>query len=682
MKPEPTPGDSQGPIQTGNITDSSAVAVGQNARAIFIQIQSLLDVRVVAELMRRHWPLLAVSAGLQSPLVVLWRMYADRFLIPGWILAVAMLLLEATLLSGNVARTRPAQRQRWWGMAASLGLAFAAFVGVTAWRALFPVPFATDKFGVAVAHFGAGPNFANTAPAQEISNLVLGRLQQRAQIAGLDETIEFRPIGLVRNETEAREEGERIGADLVIWGQLQISGAATTLNFAVLETPDKVSNPTFPRAVPLRENVASGMVEIQGTGSEAIAADTTTIAAFTVGLAHYFRWEFDKAEQAFDEALKTVSDRQSAEYRYLVHLYYGLSLQWPGRLNEATVQLEQAKQLNSDDPAAPLAMAFGFRSLGRLEEARAQAALAFERCTDYIQRDEDALAFFDRALANDVLGDSDGALADYRSALQRAPDLYVARIGLIRLLLRQEQWEEALQATNEAIALAEGRQANAAWAYLHQAEAYHRLGDRAQAIAAYDTATALAPGVDWMHFQAGRFFAEIDDPARAEQAYQRMIEVTSNKSWGHATLAELYRQIHQLEAAAVEYREALQFAPKAGGIRVALADVYVEMGQTQKARTEYYRAATDESGNAYVLAKYGFFLYSQGELDGALREWEAARALTPDDCGLRLNLGQVYELLGDPERARTQYSHILTLVATADAECVTEARRRLKRLAP
>ncbi|MGQ0604055.1 MAG: tetratricopeptide repeat protein, partial [Anaerolineales bacterium] len=595
-------GESKSTITTGDVIGSRGIAIGTGARAISIYIASLLDGRGLVELFRRHWPRLVVRGLLQAALIALWSLYADRFLIPWWVLAVAMLLLEAAIISGYASRVRPAQRQLWQWAAVGSILAFLTFAGVTSWQILNPVKFETDTFGVAVAHFGEGSDLQNTARAQEVSAVVLEQLLQRAHASGL-KTLEFRPIGLVRTEAEAREDGERIRADLVIWGRLLESDAATTLNFAVLETPDKVSNPAFPRAVPLREEVATGLVVIQGRAPESIAADTTTIAAFTVGLAHYFRWDFVRAGQAFEEALVLASDRQSDEYRYLLHLYYGLSLQWPGRLNEATIQLESASQLRPDDPAAPLAMAFGFRSLGRLDEARAKAKLAFDLCTKPIQDDGDPLAFFDRALANDVLEDLEGALADYRSALQRAPDLYVARIGLIRLLLRQMQWDEALREAGEAIALAEGREANAAWAYLHQAEAYHRKGDVTQAIIAYDRATALAPGVDWIHFQAGRFFAEIGDPAKAEQAYERMIEVTSNKSWGHSTLAELYRQTNRLEAAAVEYREALQFAPNVGGIRVALADVYVGMGQTQKAQTEYARAVADEPDNAYAHAK-------------------------------------------------------------------------------
>ena len=189
---------------------------------------------------------------------------------------------------------------------------------------------------MAVAQFGEGPDLQNTDRARDVSQAVLQQLTDQAQKKYDTHFVQFKPIGLVRTAEEAFEDGQRIGADLVIWGKLQVSEEKTFLNFSILETPDKVSNPMFPRVLPLFEPEATGFVRIDSQGSEQIANGTTAISSFIFGLAHFFQWDFSAAARALAEAPAT-SIQESNDYRYLLHLYYGLSLQWPGQLRRECV---------------------------------------------------------------------------------------------------------------------------------------------------------------------------------------------------------------------------------------------------------------------------------------------------------------------------------------------------------
>ena len=679
--PRRAAGEEEGNIRVRDISGGKGFAIGSRAWSIFIEIGSLLDLGALLPLIKRHWLLLAANVVFQAIAVALWWRYADRFLIPAWVLLIGMGLLEVGLVSGYGLKLRPQQRRLFALLTAVSLLALAGLTGFEYRRAIYPVPFDAETFGVAVARFGEGPELHNTRQAREVSQLVLQRLTQQAQQNPDLRFVRFTPIGLVRTEAEALEEGQRIRADLVIWGQLQVSGEGTTLNFAILETPDKVSNPTFPRVIPLLESSAKGILEIPSRKSEEIAAGTTTIAAFTFGLAHFFKWDFGPSANAFQEALRTAP-QGSDTYLYLLHFYYGLSLQWPGQLELASKQFELAEVLRPDDPAAPLALAFGYRSLGRLEEARAKAQQAFDLCTQRIKlRPDDAMAFFDRALASEILRDWRAALDDYRAAVQKAPDLFVARIGVMRMHLVLNQTQEARQAAQEAITLAESSGANAAWAYLYLAESHKRNKDLAQARPAYETAAALAPQVDWIHFQAGQFYAETGDAA-AEREYRLMIQVSGNPAWAHSTLADFYAENDRLEEAVAEYRSALVPDPSVGGIQVALADVYTRLGQINEARQAYADAVKYEPDNFYVRFLYGNFLYSQGELEAAIIQWEVAHQIDPQNCDLVLNLGLAYEILGDIEQTRHLYTQVLSLAAQADADCLAEARKRLDRLAP
>jgi tetratricopeptide (TPR) repeat protein len=328
-------------------------------------------------------------------------------------------------------------------------------------------------------------------------------------------------------------------------------------------------------------------------------------------------------------------------------------------------------------------MAFGHRSLGRLDEARREAQRAFDLCTQRLQlQPDDALVFFDRALANELLSDWSAALDDYRAAVQREPNLFVAQIGVIRMSLTLGRLPDAIQAAQAAIELAEGSGANPAWAYLYLAEAHKRNHDPAQARPAFEKAAQLAPDVDWILFQAGHFYAETGDLAAAEQAFKQMIAVSSSQNWAHSTLAEFYAANNRAEEAVAEYRAALLTNPNAGGTWVALGDTYLLLGQIEAARQSYARAVERDSDNVYARLKYGHFLFTRGELDAVLIQWEAARQRDPQNCDLLLNLGQVYEMLGDSAQALSLYAQVPEFDAQIDPGCRAEAKQRRERLTP
>jgi tetratricopeptide (TPR) repeat protein len=294
-------------------------------------------------------------------------------------------------------------------------------------------------------------------------------------------------------------------------------------------------------------------------------------------------------------------------------------------------------------------------------------------CSDRIQLDpNDYRAFFDRALASEILQDWKAALADYQTTTQLAPDFYIAHIGVVRMHLVLGQLPEATRAAQETIELAESREANPAWAYLYLAHAYERSRDVANARLAHQKATSLAPGVDWIRFQAGQFYAGTGDPRDrllAEQEYRAMIQVSSNRSWAHSSLADFYVKQDRLEEAVAEYRAAIQTNSEAGGLWVALANVFVQLEQKDQAREAYQRAVELEPDNFSAQFLYGNFLFYQGELESALRHWELARQINPHNCGLLLNIGQAYELLGDRERAEAFYRMAPGREVTPDQQC-------------
>ncbi len=635
----------------------------------------------VARFLAEDGLFLVVSLVVQIMVIAMWSQYAARFLLTRWLLLGCMSLLEIALLAGY--RWMDNRSRRWWAVVAiGAVLALAALVGVQYNSLAFPQRYPNQDFVVAVAQLGEGPAFQNTEQARAVSSRFFESLERQIAQNKQLPSLKLHPLGLVRNQQEATEDALRIGADLVIWGYLQTTGAGTALSFAIVETPDKVTNPTFSRVLPLLDSAASDTVVLSGREEKDIAQGTTTIAAFTQGLALLFRWDFRNASNAFEEALSASSETDKDRvYQYLLRLYYGQSLQWPGLLDKANEQFAQAMVLQPEDPAAPLAMAFGYRALGKPDEARVQAQTAWRLCNEHLKsgRELDRV-FFDRALANEILEDWRSALNDYQSALKAAPELFVARLGVIRMHLLLNEVDEALGTSKDTIEWARGISANPAWAYLYLAQAHERKNEADGAFDAYKQATALAPDIDWIRFQAGRFYASIGDKDAAEEEYQEMIRVTSNPAWAHSTLAKFYDAHNQLAAAVREFKEALQWEPDAALTWVDLADLYAKTGQNDEAKRAYVRAVTTQTDSYYAHYRYGKFLHGQNDLKGAAEQWEAARRAKSDNCEILVNLGGVYEALQESDKAREVYSQASQLKVDGSSGCVVEAQRRLEAL--
>jgi tetratricopeptide (TPR) repeat protein len=680
---EPTPTNESGSIHLGNVKKSTGIAIGTNAKATVIQIGSLFDLNVIKTAFITHWKIIAVTIISQGAIFLFWLRYKDRFLLPIWILVSSFFLIEVFLLALYLPKENAVKKTVSLFLSCISFLLLSGTISLEYQRVIHPSKFDPEVFGVAVAQFGEGPDFENTNKSREVSELVLGKLLQEKQERPNLQFIQFRQIGLVTNESEADEEGRRIGADLVIWGQLQINDVATTLNFSILETPDKVSNPTLPRVVPLIETSANGIIQIPSRNTDEIAAGTSTISAFTFGLANYFQWDYAQSNLAFEEALET-SLSQSNKYLYLLHLYYGLSLQWPGELEAANEHFRIANTLIPDEPAAPLAMAFGNRSLGNMDEARANAQTAYDLLTSYIRlHPENAIAYYNRALANEILEDSVLALKDYQTAVEKEPQLFIAYIGEIRMNLSIDRIEEAIDASRDAIELAEGNGANPAWAYFYLAQCYERNNDISNAKFAYQKAVSLAPQIDWIHFHTGQFYERNNEFDAAKSEYEALIKVSSNKPWAHSILARLYAEKDLLEDAIREYELALQIDPQIDGLWIELANVYVSAAKNEEANQAFRRAiavAKKPSNLIYNLFIYGNFLYTQGEIQKAIGEWEKAYALDPNQCDLMLNLGTGYKEINEKVKAIEMYEQILLLDNNENADCILDANIQLKEL--
>jgi tetratricopeptide (TPR) repeat protein len=367
---------------------------------------------------------------------------------------------------------------------------------------------------------------------------------------------------------------------------------------------------------------------------------------------------------------------QSLLLFYLGQVQYDLGL-----IREGQETLRQAQQLNPAEPALPLSLALGDRSLNQqaaYAQHMAQAlALVETWLTDH---PDDVAALYDRAViyhAQDLFVD---ARLDYEAVLGLDPTFYVAYIGLGQSARALGQHAQAEAAFTKAIELAETSGANAAWAYLNLALAYAESGQPHPADEAFRRALLAAPDVKWMYYYYAEFLRQQGEADAALLVYDRLIAVANDKGWAYGEKAEYLKEAGLPQAAILSYLRALHEEPENALFHAYLADLYAEQGEIPAAREHYEKAEAYGSNILYVLLAFAGFLAGQQEYTQAIALYEQALVLEPLNSTALLNLGQAYESGHQPAQALALYAHIIATSDQLPAWAVDIARDRLERL--
>jgi tetratricopeptide (TPR) repeat protein len=293
---------------------------------------------------------------------------------------------------------------------------------------------------------------------------------------------------------------------------------------------------------------------------------------------------------------------------------------------------------------------------------------------------EDAAAVYNRGIVHHIREEFEDAYLDYEAVLERSPDNLIAYLSLGQAALGLERYAQAEAALQTGIRMAEESGANPAWGHLNLALVYQRSGRPEEAEEQFQAAIRQAPGIDWMYFFYARFLDSEKQTEAALEAYRKLIEVTQNKGWGYDLMGR-FLSGHGLKAAALEnYRRAVHAEPEDALLRARLALTYFELDDPDRSIQEFEAALEFEQDSYYVYASYGYVLDQTGRYREAAAMYERSLELRPEDDRVLVNLGRVYEILGEPERAREIYRKILSYADSFPDQALETARQRLSSL--
>ncbi|HEX3985551.1 MAG TPA: tetratricopeptide repeat protein [Acidobacteriaceae bacterium] len=229
----------------------------------------------------------------------------------------------------------------------------------------------------------------------------------------------------------------------------------------------------------------------------------------------------------------------------------------------------------------------------------------------------------------DKPGNTQKAIALFKTTLGRAPDFALAQAGLARA-----DWRMYIDTSDSN------------WAK--------------QATQAAAKADQINPSLAPVQMTLGNIHVDQGQFGLGMQELQKALSLDPHSADVHAALAEAYRQQGRLADAKNEYQTAMDLSPDAWRWPYLLGAMQIDSGDYSGAEASLQSALQNTPDNARVLYDLGLAYRKQGRYADARSAYENAIALDPRGDTL-MALGAVMLLQGDSADAVRQYRRAVSL---------------------
>jgi predicted CXXCH cytochrome family protein len=267
--------------------------------------------------------------------------------------------------------------------------------------------------------------------------------------------------------------------------------------------------------------------------------------------------------------------------------------------------------------------------------------------------------YFELAEAHRNAKDLKGAVESYREALRRDPRYLPAVLALGATLNQMGDHAGAAEVLRGATR----------WAQ-HDARLWDELGrvqiDRdhiAEASAALEKAVSLNPDVASPHVGLGIARARQGKVPEADAEFREAIRISPNSGEGHFNLANLLIFERDFPQATWEFEHAVKAEPTRIEFRLKYAGLLYTVRQNLAAKEQVLAALGFDAESADAHHMLGNILEQEGEIAGALREYQAAVKLQPQNSRAQLDLGAVLIQTGDKKAGA---DHLRTASTASD----------------
>lgn len=248
-------------------------------------------------------------------------------------------------------------------------------------------------------------------------------------------------------------------------------------------------------------------------------------------------------------------------------------------------------------------------------------------------------------------GDSDGATAQYKRAMEIDPTYALALYNWGNALETVRDYEGAIDKYKQAAAITPG---NAA-IFNSWGTALRRMGDHDGAIAKYKHALNLNPKLALAYNNWGLALRAKGDDDGAIDKYERAIHIDPNNAVAYNSWGVALRAKGDYDGAIDKYKRATAIDPNYA-VAYNSWGVALSVKKDSPGAIEMYKRAIQlDPQYALPFYNWGIALRRLGDDDGAIEKYKHALKLNPKYLSALINLGVILNEKGDPDGAIAMY---------------------------
>ena len=323
-----------------------------------------------------------------------------------------------------------------------------------------------------------------------------------------------------------------------------------------------------------------------------------------------------------------------------------------GRDEEALAYFQRALALAPD-------LAWIYASRGALyvnqerpEEALAETSRAIELDPNY------AWALANRGRIYRFLDRDEEAMADLNRALQLEPKMSGAFAERGEIHRKHGRLDEALEDLEQALHL----NSLNAWAAARRGQVLKAKGRYLDALAEMHRAIAISSTDDaWALATRGELHVHFENWTDALSDFNRAIELEPDNAEAIADRAQVYQELERYEEAAADFTWLIEHHPELTWAFVQRGRAYLDLQRYAEALANLNEALERSADDQEALSVRGRAYYQMGRYDEALADLGQAIALDPQDDLALASRAEVWLRRGENEPALADLEAVLAL---------------------
>ena len=214
------------------------------------------------------------------------------------------------------------------------------------------------------------------------------------------------------------------------------------------------------------------------------------------------------------------------------------------------------------------------------------------------------------------------------------------------------QTEEAIKTYEKALQV----NLNSPETHFNLGLVFHRLGRNKEANTSYQKAISLKPDFINAYFNLGLVYQNVQDYKKATENYQKAIELQPNFHEAIGALGTTLQAQGKLEEAIQRYQKALSIQPDAKN-HFNLAAGFRTQGSLDLAIEHFEKSLSIDDKNSHALTSLGDALWHKGKTKEALRKFNQALVINPDNSIANYNLAVFLSDNNDLEKALIHFQN-------------------------